>query len=81
MQPTGWAPGFSQSERAASEPELARHMPTAQQRLWIQQPTFVASDCRLATVGTAPKFTATCVLPCLMQEAAREPAERECCSP
>ena len=78
MQPAGWAPGFSQSERAASEPELAMHMPTAQQRSLLPQPTFVAIDCRLATVNTAPKFTATCVLPCLMQEVAREPAERLC---
>jgi hypothetical protein len=43
---------------------LARHMPTAQQRSLRPQPTFVAMDCRLAIVGAAPKFTATCELPC-----------------
>jgi len=45
--------------RAASESELARHMPTAQQRSLRPQPTFVAIACRFATVGTAPKLTAT----------------------
>ena len=41
MQPTGWAPAFSQSERAASESELARHMPTAHQRSLRPQPANV----------------------------------------
>ena len=58
VQPTWCAPGSSQRERAASESELARHMPTAQQRSLRPQPTLRRGR-RLATVGTAPRFTAT----------------------